>query len=273
MVSKTSSPDGVLYQRSFEIFSNKHAILPTDRVNALAEEVINYLAELAPSERPVDVMLLSSDTLSDFCDLLLQTDSDAPWRFINCLKRDGVSPDIIRYELIARAAQDLGARWDRSEAKFVDVTIATGKLYALIRSLSADITTYNGKEANERHALFASVPGETHTLGVSLASDTFREAGWCIDLRIGDTHEDILEHAVSTKPTVIGLSLSTKSAIGDLIRLVFALRIALPETIIGVAPALDMGNTNLTKIVDIDLVFHDARRALSDLEGLLRLRR
>jgi hypothetical protein len=54
---------------------------------------------------------------------------------------------------------------------------------------------------------------------------------------------------------------------------VFALRIALPETIIGVAPALDMGNTNLTKIVDIDLVFHDARRALSDLEGLLRLRR
>ena len=63
MVSKTSSPDGALYQRSFEIFSNKHAILPTDRVNALAEEVINYLAELAPSERPVDVMLLSSDTL------------------------------------------------------------------------------------------------------------------------------------------------------------------------------------------------------------------
>ena len=121
--------------------------------------------------------------------------------------------------------------------------------------------------------MFASVPGETHTLGVSLASDTFREAGWCIDLRIGDTHEDILEHAVSTKPTVIGLSLSTKSAIGDLLRLVFALCIALPETIIGVAPALDMGNTNLTKIVDIDLVFHDARRALSDLEGLLRLRR
>lgn len=272
MVNEASSSDSALYQRSFEIFSNKRATLPVDRVNALAEEVIQYLAELTPSERIGDPMALSSDTLSDFCDLLLQADSDAPWRFIEHLQRDGISSDIIRYGLIAPAARDLGARWDRSEAKFVDVTIATGKLYALIRSLSTEDMARDSEEQNERHALFASVPGETHTLGISLATDTFREAGWHIELSIGDAHEDILKHAASLKPSVIGLSLSTKTRIPELIRLVLALRIAFPLTIIGVAPALDMGDRDLTQIVDIDLVFRDARKALTDLDGLLRLR-
>lgn len=273
MVNEVSSPDNALYQRSFNIFSNKRADLSVERINALAEEVIQRLAEVAPSEGLAGQMVLSSDTLSDFCDLLLQPDSDAPWRFINRLKQDGMSSEIIRYELIARAARDLGARWDRSEARFVDVTIATGKLYALIRSLSINSTTSNTKKRNERHALFAAVPGETHTLGISLASDTFREAGWQIDLRIGDTHEDIVKHAAAIQPTVIGLSLSTKANIPELIRLVVGLRIALPSTILGVAPALDMEDKDIFKIVDVDLVFRDARKALRDLESVLHLSR
>jgi len=273
MVNEVSSPDRTLYQASFSIFSNKRANLPLERVNALADEVIRRLVEVAPSERLVDQMVLSSDTLSDFCDLLLQSDPDASWRFINRLKQDGVSSEVVRYELIARAARDLGARWDRSEVRFVDVTIATGKLYALVRSLSVNSKTSNTKERKERHALFAAVPGETHTLGISLASDTFREAGWQIDLRVGYTHEDIVKHAAAIQPTVIGLSLSTTANIPELIRLVVGLRIALPSTILGVAPARDMEDKDILKIVDVDLIFRDARKALRDLESVLHLNR
>jgi hypothetical protein len=69
---------------------------------------------------------------------------------------------------------------------------------------------------------------------------------------------------------VIGLSLSTKARLPDLIRLVLALRIVAPSAIVGVAPALDMSDDEIMRLVDADIVFRHAGRALADLERRLR---
>jgi hypothetical protein len=50
------------------------------------------------------------------------------------------------------------------------------------------------------------------------------------------------------------------------------MRISTPDVIIGVAPGNTLEEERLRQIVDIDLVFDDARRACSDLVRLLELR-
>lgn len=261
------------YHRANVLFANKRNSLAPERIEDLAVEVIERLARLGEPAIDVEPIDIPPQTISAFCDLLLKAKSSAPLSFIEDLQKRGASPQLLRYGLIAGAARYLGERWDRDESSMIDVTIATGQLYALIRAIKTDLDPESGARRTRPHALFASVPGETHTLGISLASATFRDAGWDIDLKISEHHDDLVSHVVATRPTVVGLSLSTKERLPDLIRLTLALRIVVPSAIIGVAPALDMDDDELLALVDVDLVFRDARLALNDLDRLTRLRK
>mgnify|MGYP006190244689 CR=1 FL=1 len=90
-----------------------------------------------------------------------------------------------------------------------------------------------------------------------------------IDLKLAESHESLVRHADLGKPLVIGLSLSTKARLPELIRLVLALRIVTPSAIVGVAPALDMSDDDILQLVDADIIFRHAGRALADLERRL----
>ena len=119
--------------------------------------------------------------------------------------------------------------------------------------------------------MFATVPGETHGIGVTVAADLFREAGWDIDLQMGKSLDGLTRRAEATQPGIVGLSLSTDRRLPDLVRLVVALRVSLPHAIIGVAPGAELDDASITDLVDIDLLFHDARHACADLDRLIRL--
>jgi methanogenic corrinoid protein MtbC1 len=123
-----------------------------------------------------------------------------------------------------------------------------------------------------RRALFAVVPDETHTFGARLAAETFREAGWSIDLKVGIDHEGLVDHVQRTEPNIIGLSLSTEAGLPNLVRLVVALRLVRPQAIIGVAPALSMEDSAIQAVTDTDIIFRDARQAVRDLDWMLQLR-
>lgn len=272
MIDDTPAIDAETYQRATGLFQNKRTFLPPERVQLLASEVVHRLSQLGRPAIIVEAAKIDTGTVDDSCNLLLRQDTTAPLSFIAELQRRGASPQTLRYGLIAGAARRLGERWDRDEIGFMDVTIATGRLYGLIRAIKADNGDVGESDRADRRALFASVPGETHTIGISLAAETFRDAGWEIDLQISETHDDLIDHVTATKPMVIGLSLSSERRLPDLIRLVLALRIVAPLSTIGVAPALDMPDDEIFGLVDVDLIFRDARRALNDLERLSRLR-
>ncbi|ETX10243.1 hypothetical protein OCH239_22310 [Roseivivax halodurans JCM 10272] len=119
---------------------------------------------------------------------------------------------------------------------------------------------------------FAMVPGEEHGIGITVAADLFRDAGWEIDLQTGIDHDALVAHVEHTQPHIIGLSLSTEQRLDALVRLVVAIRITTPSAIIGVAPATTVDAGRLQDLVDIDLVFDDAPSACRDLERLIQLR-
>jgi methanogenic corrinoid protein MtbC1 len=125
---------------------------------------------------------------------------------------------------------------------------------------------------NRRYALFATVPGEDHGIGITVAADMFRDVGWEIDLQTGTDHEALLVHVENTQPLFIGLSLSSEQRLDALVRLVVGMRIIMPKAIIGVAPASNVDPKRLTDLVDIDLVFEDAPSACRTLDRLVRLR-
>lgn len=272
MADDAHSFDPDLFLSAADIFARKRRALPVDAVKGFAAEVVQRILSMDTRAEFVDDARVSAKRLGEFCDVLLQPLPEQALAFIAALQAQGVSPQAIRYGYIAGAARLLGDRWDRNKVSFMDVTVATGHLYALMRAVKPDPQEHPGTHHGVRSALFAAVPGETHTLGITLASDTFRNHGWAIDLRISDDHDSLVRLVEKTRPAVIGLSLSTRERMADLIRLVLALRIVVPHATIGVAPGLEMSDAEIRDIVDIDLVFRDARHALADLDRLSRMR-
>jgi hypothetical protein len=80
-------------------------------------------------------------------------------------------------------------------------------------------------------------------------------------------HDTLAAHIEQTRPHVIGLSFSGQERLEALIRLVVTTRLIVPDAIIGVAPP---AQTALRDLVDIDLVFADARAACAQLDDLVR---
>jgi methanogenic corrinoid protein MtbC1 len=173
---------------------------------------------------------------------------------------------------IVAAARSLGQGWEEDRYSFLEVTYGTGHLYALMRALRAETFSASRAFDGRRCALFAMVPGEEHGIGITVAADLFRDAGWEIDLQTSLDHEALVAHVEDTQPHIIGLSLSTEQRLDALIRLVVAMRITMPSAIIGVAPAANVDAGRLQRLVDIDLVFEDAPSACRDLERLIQLR-
>lgn len=269
MANSTHPVSAEIYQRSVEVFRNKRNYLPPEQLKDLAAEVVHRLVSMRKATDAYAEQDVDAQQVSGFCEALMHPAPEKALAFVANLQAQGVTRQHLRFGLIAGVARLLGERWDRDEVSFVDVTVATGHLYAVLRAASADLGTRRTPIRPERRALFASVPDETHTLGVTLAADAFRDAGWDIELKLAESHDSLVQHADKAKPLVIGLSLSTKARLPDLIRLVLALRIVTPSAIIGVAPALDMSDDEILQLVDADMVFRHAGRALADLERRL----
>jgi methanogenic corrinoid protein MtbC1 len=269
MANSMHSVDTEIYQRSVDVFRNKRNTLAPEHLKGLAAEVVQRLVAMRKNAETAIEQDADAQQLSDFCAVLLHPAPERALAFVAKLQAQGVTRQQLRFGLIAGVARLLGEQWDRDEVSFVDVTVATGHLYAVMRAVSADLGPNRAPIRPERRALFASVPSETHTLGVTLAADAFRDAGWVIDLKLAESHETLVQHADLSKPLVIGLSLSTKARLPELIRLVLALRIVTPSAIVGVAPALDMPDDEILQLVDADIIFRHAGRALADLERRL----
>lgn len=268
MAQDAHSLDVDIFQSAAALFIKKRNALPVDQVKGVATEVVQRIMSIGAHGNFVDETKVSERRLKEFCDVLLQPVPTKALVFAAKLQAEGVTPQVLRYGYFAAAARLLGERWDRDEVTFLEVTVATGHLYALLRAVRSDPADHYSSTHRSRNALFASVPGEKHTLGVVLAADTFRDHGWDIDLQISENHDNLVNYIKDTRPTLIGLSLSTKDRLAALIRLVLALRIVVPHAIIGVAPAAEMSDSEILGIVDVDIVFRDARHALTALERL-----
>lgn len=272
MKRQLASLDTEVFARTASIFSAKRAALPPEAVEVVASDIVRRLAQATTRGPDFESPPIPEEGVAAFCDALIQTEPDAALRFIEDRRAEGTSLSGVYLGYISGGARCLGERWERDELSFLQVTCGTGHLYALMRALRSEFSFAHQKFDNRRVALFATVPGEEHGVGITVAADMFREAGWEIDLETGTEHDELVAHVEMTRPHIIGLSFSTEHRLDALVRLVVAIRLVMPGAIIGVASSSNVDAERLRNLVDIDLVFSDVPSAFRELDRLMRLR-
>ena len=201
--------------------------LEEDSVHSLAREVIRRLN----THPPVEAALLDRPgeaEIARLCRALLQPDARAGRDFIDRVQAAGATVETIYLAYLRRAARLLGEWWEEDRITFAEVTMATGHIFAILRGFSHLFVT-RGHVASERAALFFTVPGETHLMGVRMAADLLRNDGWDITLETTLDHDALVARAAEGGATVVGLSAAGDHALSALARLIVALRISAPQ--------------------------------------------
>lgn len=263
--------DPQVYTRTAALFALKRSTLSPQAVEGLAREIVSRVARAASARAQPGDYPICAASVAQFCDLLLEPDQPAvTLTFIEARRAEGATMQDVFLGYIGEAARLLGTRWEAGTLTPFEVTLGAGNLYGLMRALRARRGLTAHDVDDRRAALFATVPGEQHGIGITVAADMFREAGWDIDLQLGLDQEALVARVEHKAPQIVGLTLSTRSRLPDLLRLVVAMRIMAPDTLIGVAPAGELTADDLRDIADVDLLFRDAASALADLESIAR---
>jgi methanogenic corrinoid protein MtbC1 len=238
--------------------------LPERALTFLAQEVVKRVAEnlnIAGQRASV----LDIDML---CDALLSTDDGTAIAMIEQAQKRGATFDDICQFYLAEASRRLGQRWDNDDLSFYRVTIAAGRIYALLRILRMQRPSHITDL--RRSAIFAAVPGDTHTLGITIAADMARDRGWDIELLVGYSHDELVEILGRRDTNLIGLSASAMTSLPSLVRLIVALRISNPTAKIMVCGQIAARNLNLQGLMAADAAAVDFDQAFDHMERLVR---
>lgn len=212
------------YERKhFDIRSER---TPKDPKLALVQEAVRRVAGDAGQPDP-EYPVRSSEELERICAALILHRDSATLREILGPLADAGSGDERAHRDLAAAARMLGDWWLEDRASFVDVTIGTGWIFEFLRD-TRDVPP-STKPRSEPPLVFASVPGEQHTLGVRMAADSFRGDGWDIALKIGLGQEDLVAYIKQRPDCIVGLSIAGRHSLPALFRLVDAINMSCPH--------------------------------------------
>lgn len=198
----------------------------------LAHEVVRRIAyhESDPGALPQGP---SKEEIERLCmALTLRDDGASAENMIGALAED-TSTEVIYLQYLAAAARMLGDWWIEDRASFAEVTGATGRIFELLRKLTID--TRSPPDPRDLTVIFASIPGEQHTLGIRMAADLFRSDGWEIALKIGLSQEELVAEVGKLPRCIVGLSIGGRHSLDKLSGLVAALRRDCPRAAIVVS--------------------------------------
>lgn len=240
--------------------------MPIGAVESLAREVVRRLAFRMPRSVPAD-HLPDAEEIEQLCRALTSKDEVAGDRIILAARRDGVPMDVIHLSYVAAAARRLGTLWDQDKLTFVQVTLASSRLYRIIRGLRRTIMSVAHSDLDSPAVLFASVPDENHTLGIEIASNLFERAGWDTDVAVGADHDQIVARIEAKPLTAIVLVAETDRHVPQLLALAVAIRIAQPSAHLALAGHVLDHVDDIAKLVGVDSVIDDLETAVEVLSN------
>ncbi len=241
-----------------------HAVAD-DTITIIAREVVARLAHRRAAEN-TNLSLPTTDEVDKFCDALIGANEERAERIVADLIARGSALNTIYLGYIAAAAIRLGERWENDTSTFVEMTVASGRMYSIMRNIRRFIAP--PVVVGDRHAFFSAVPGECHTLGVTMAADMFRRRGWQIDTAIGKTHDELVEVIGHSEHSFIGLSASRPTMAAELTHLIVDIRLCKPHAFIMVAGNITELAPNIKDLVDADIIAHDAPSAIMEMEQI-----
>lgn len=256
-------PEPLVKARS--LLQDRGSALPQAAVRALAREVIGRLDRIK-LQSDDQTKAPSQAQITQLCDALLSSDNDAGHRLVMAARADGLPIETLHLGYIAEAARMLGVRWENDEASVSQVIIGAGRIYGILRTLRDLFVSVRLQRPDRYRAVFASTPGEIHTLGITMAADHLRRKGWQIDMKAGLTHDALVRSISNDDYPIIGLSASTPMMIFPLARLIVALRVTNPAAWIMVGGLIVQEEPHIQSLVDADGVVLDICSAENQME-------
>ncbi|MDU9006677.1 cobalamin B12-binding domain-containing protein [Sedimentitalea todarodis] len=268
MFTSTASAEPLefgIYEESRSNIRRLKESLPEDQVAGLAREVIRRLASRHSKVEHISHEPTVAE-LEELCTALISDNDTAAAAIIFGARAEGAPPEAIYLKYLAAAARMLGDWWNEDRADFVQVTVGTGRMFAIMRGMKHLFVP--AFDAPEKSAIFASVPGEDHTFGIRMAADLFRKDGWEISLKIGLDHDELVADIERTPSSILGLSLAGRHSVDALSRLVVALHICCPH-----APLLVSGRDvedaePLLGLMGVDCIARDLDEAREHMRVL-----
>lgn len=252
-----------LLNRALSAVEGARHKLPEDALRLLAQEVLERVAKQSPLQAAKPA---PADEIEILCEALLSDDRQASSDFVLHAQARGIGADAICLSYLAVASARLGEMWDQDRVSFLQVTVAVGRIYALMRSLRRSNPVPLLVEG--RTATLVSVPGEDHTLGVAMAAELLRGKGWDIHLLLGLGHNRLVDEIAVMRPRILGISTSGRRSLASLTRLLVALKLSLPETRILVCGHIDPVDVDVLGISGADSVAIGFEAAAAELERL-----
>jgi methanogenic corrinoid protein MtbC1 len=265
--------DSRAFARAKGLFASPSARLPTEAVQALASEVIARLSQgrergVAPAVAAPEPRAWPDfgDRISRLSHALLALDDREATEIVMEAHAEGAHVEALYLGLLAEAARRLGQWWEDDRIGAVEVVIGAGRIYAIMRGLRRLFGPGPERGAGFR-ALFSTVPGETHMLGVAMAADLLTLHGWRIDLRGGLDHETLLAEFGRGQYPIVGLSASSTRMLFPLARLIVALRVSNPGVWVLVSGPIAELEPEVASLVDADASARSFAEAEKLLEG------
>lgn len=254
-----SEPDVLVFSRG----------APSQRSSALARvietDIIPRLllsrGGVAPS-RPPARLDVEPDDIADFAAMMVALDLRRAHLVVARALDGGVPVETVLLDLLAPTAQRLGQMWVDDDLTFTDVTVGLCTLQNLLRSVTAGEP--EPEAVVDGRILIAATPGEQHTFGVLMLEAMFRRAGWdTVGMPMADVAE--IRAMVSRRDfSIVGLSLSQESSLGELAALIADVREASrnPALLVMVGGRVFNEDGSLFRRVGADMTAADGRAAL-----------
>ena len=187
---------------------------------------------------------------------------------IETAQRKGASHETLWLAYLGDASRRLGEWWVEDRVSFYQVTLGAGRIYAILRILrlqSPPPAPHAGWSA-----LFANVPGDDHTLGITIAADMARDRGWDIDLLVGHAHDEMVAEIERRNPPIIGLSAGSRKTLPALLKLILALRLTNPYAKILVCGHIATLELELGDVAGVDGTATDFDEAIAFMDLVAR---
>ncbi|NDK35618.1 cobalamin B12-binding domain-containing protein [Rhodovulum sulfidophilum] len=200
--------------------------LPEANLRRVAQEALMRVARLPGRRAPLPEPPAPAE-IEALCTALATGSLEQARRIVDDHLARGRDKTWIAEGLLPEAARLMGRRWESDEVSFIEVGQAVGRLQRLLRLLRAEAGPRRPDPV--RRAIFATPETETHTFGVIVAADAFRERGWEIDLSLSEPPDRLLADLTRSQVPLLGLSVSSRRSAPPLMQLLADLRTALPR--------------------------------------------
>ncbi len=237
-------------------------------IHALAREVISRLDVSKARARVIPYDVDPADVVQ-LCDALLSAQDGADDLVLQVMAR-GMPIDVVHLRYIAEAATLMGVRWEQDLTTSAQVMIGAGRIYAIMRRLRGQFVSARVHLPDTFRAAFATAPGETHSIGITMAADYLRRRGWQIDIKAGLNHQALVDEISHHAYPVIGLTASGKSMMFALARLIVALRVSNPGAWIMIGGNIVAEEPDIVTMIDADGKVVDMDDAVAQMEMVMQ---